>query len=576
MQDTKTKADINLIQFHKITNRHVLALEADISECDRRELLHMSNIIRVAGNELVAVMKKQYEQLLRTKRYRRLRDMYAKAKKTEDKKKISAITAEMTEMQKSYHVTWEFCRKSMIEINQKYNINSIFALSKAEDVWQAVEKCLFSDGKAIHFKKYGDYPEIRAKQANRGIVISADNDGIRLKIGKTKLRPIINKPKHTKARRGNTIQVQEPHDIFAESEAEAVLNYLSNPDVVDKTALDLYNKKGIVIDTFRPCFASISFKEIRGKMRVYIHITIEGISKPKYNKDGTRRYQYGKGFIGCDIGPQSIAYTSKEEVGLKNLAERGASIKAREQKEARILRKMDRSRRAMNPENYNDDGTVRRGKKTWKKSNRYKKLHSQYRNICRIAAENRHLAINEEVNHMRALGNVFITEPKNAKKLQKRSKKTERQDKPSVVQKSDGTEQLVYKYKRKKRFGKSIKNRCSGYFQAQAKAKFERTGGAYIEVPVTYRASQYDHTCNKYIKKALSQRMYELTDGTRVQRDWYSSFLMYCIGTDLQNISRYKCKRYFDELYAKYLELEQYIISNKITVMNSGIKFKAA
>ena len=117
MQDTKTKADINLIKFHKITNRHVLALEADISECDRRELLHMSNIIRVAGNELVAVMKKQYEQLLRTKRYRRLRDMYAKAKKTEDKKKISAITAEMTEMQKSYHVTWEFCRKSMIEVN---------------------------------------------------------------------------------------------------------------------------------------------------------------------------------------------------------------------------------------------------------------------------------------------------------------------------------------------------------------------------------------------------------------------------------------------------------------------------
>ena len=310
MQDTKAKTDINLIQFHKITSRHVLVLEADISECDKRELLHMSNIIRIAGNELVAVMKKQYEQLLRTKRYRRLRDMYAKAKKTEDKKKISAITAEMTEMQKSYHVTWEFCRKSMIEINQKYNINSIFALSKAEDVWQAVEKCLFSDGKAIHFKKYGDYPEIRAKQANRGIVISADNDGIRLKIGKTKLEPRINKHKHTKTRKGNTIQVQEPHDIFAESEAEAVLNYLSNPDVVDKTALDLYNKKGIVMDTFRPCFASISFKEIRGKMRVYIHITIEGISKPKYNKDGTRRHQYGKGFIGCDIGPQSIAYTS--------------------------------------------------------------------------------------------------------------------------------------------------------------------------------------------------------------------------------------------------------------------------
>ena len=576
MQNTAVKPEADLKQFHKATDRHVLVLEADISECDKRKLLHMSNIIRVAGNELIAVMKKQYEQLLRTKRYRRLRDMYVKAKKAKDKKQTSTISAEMAEMQKSYHVTWEFCRKSMIEINQKYNINSIFALSKAEDVWQAVEKCLFSDGKTIHFKKHGDYPEIRAKQANRGIVISADDDGIRLKIGEIELRPIINKPKHTKTRKGNITQVHEPHDIFAESEVEAVLNYLSNPEVIDKTALDLYNKKGIVMDTFRPCFASISFKEIRGKTRVYIHITIEGISKPKYNKNGTRRHQYGKGFIGCDIGPQSIVYTSKEEVGLKNLAERGASIKDREQKEARILRKMDRSRRAMNPENYNDDGTIRKGKKTWKKSNRYKKLQSQYRNICRIAAENRHLAINEEVNHMRALGNVFITEPKNAKKLQKRSKNTERQDKPSVIQKSDGTEQLVYKYKRKKRHGKSIKNRCPGYFQAQAKAKFERTGGVYIEVPATYRASQYDHTCNKYIKKTLSQRMYELADGTRVQRDWYSSFLMYCISTDLQKISRYKCKRYFDELYAKYLKLEQYIINNKITVMNSGIRFKAA
>ena len=359
-------------------------------------------------------------------------------------------------------------------------------------------------------------------------------------------------------------------------EVESVIKYLESPEAIDETALQLYNQKGIIIDTYRPCYASVSFKEMRGKIRVFIHISIEGVAKTKFKKAGTRRHQYGKGFIGCDIGPQSIAYTSKEEVGLKNLAERGASIKASEQKEARILRKMDRSRRAMNPKNYNDDGTIRKGKNTWKKSNRYKKLHSRYRNICRIAAENRHFAINEEINHMRALGNVFITEPKNAKRLQKCSKNTERQDKPSVIQKSDGTEQLVYKYKRKKRFGKSIKNRCPGYFQAQAKAKFERTGGVYIEVPVTYRASQYDHTCNKYIKKALSQRMYELADGTRIQRDWYSSFLMYCIGTDLQNISRYKCKRYFDELYAKYLELEQYIIDNKITVMNSGIKFKTA
>ena len=562
----------SLRQFHKVTDRHVLVLEADIDEHDIRELLHMSNLIRIAGNELATVMRKKYEQLLRTKQYRRLQNMYAKAKK--DEKQLNVIATKMADMQKSYHVTWEFCRKSMIEINKKYKINSIFTLSKAEDVWQAIEKCLYSNGKSIHLKKYGDYPEIRAKQINRGIILNVEHGEMIFGIGKIKFKPIINKS-HTISRKGNVLPVKESHDIFVESEIVSILKYLENPEVIDKVALDTYNKTGVITDTFRPCFASVSFKEIRGKMRMFIHITVDGKAKPKYKKDGTLRHKYGKGFIGCDIGPQSIAYTSRDEVGLKNLAERGASIKVREQKEARLLRKMDRSRRTTNSDNYNADGTIRKGK-TWKKSNRYKKLQSQYKNSCRISAENRHFAINEEVNHIRELGNVFITEPKNAKKLQKRSNKTERQDNPSIIKKPDGTEQNIYKYKRKKRHGKSIKNRCPGYFQAQVKAKFEQTGGIYIEVPMTYRASQYDHTCNKYIKKTLSQRMYDLTNGTRVQRDWYSSFLMFCIASDLQNISRYKCKRYFDGLYAKYLKLEQYIIDNKITVINSGIKVKTA
>lgn len=581
-ENTEINYNQALKNYHKKSNRHVLVLEADVTEEQRRMILHTSNLIRIAGNCLVAVMKRNYEQLIRTKRYRNLKSLYNKAKDTDDKNLLASIAAQMQEMQKSYNVTWDFCRKEMDKIKDIYHISSIFARSKAEDVWCGIKKCLYGDGTTIHFKKCGDYPEIRAKEIKRGISvypIVSDNgkNNLRLRIAKSEFNLIVNKPKHNKTRSGNIVSdILEPHDRFAEDEVNAVCHYLENPDVIDKAAVDLYEKTGKLFDTYRPCYVSLVIREIRGKLRVFAHITIEGTAKTKFNKDGTRRHQYGKGFIGCDIGPQSIAYTSKGEVGLKNLAERGASIKDREQKEARILRKMDRSRRAMNPENYNDDGTIRKGKKTWKKSNRYKKLQSQYRNICRIAAENRHFAINEEINHMRALGNVFITEPKNAKKLQKRSKNTERQDKPSVIQKSDGTEQLVYKYKRKKRFGKSIKNRCPGYFQAQAKAKFERTGGVYIEVPATYRASQYDHTCNKYIKKTLSQRMYELADGTRVQRDWYSSFLMYCIGTDLQKISRYKCKRYFDELYAKYLKLEQYIINNKITVMNSGIRLKAA
>lgn len=569
------KKEITLKQFHKVTDRHVLVLEADMSEQDKHKMLHLSNVIRIAGNSLTAIMKKNYERLIRTKNYRALKAAYAKAKSTEKEDEVKSIASEMKKLQERYNVTWDFCRQSMIEINKTYKINSIFALSKAEDVWSAVEKCLYSDGKSMHFKKYGDYPEIRAKQSNRGIVITADGENLLLKVNGVTFSPVINKPKRTKTRKGNPITVSESHDIFAESEVQAICRYLESPEVIDNRELSLYNKNGTIMDTYRPCFASIVCKRIRGKIRVYVHITVEGLAMPKYRKDGTKRHQTGKGVIGCDIGPQSIAYTSDQEVGLKNLAERGASIKKRERKEALLARKMERSRRIMNFDNYKEDGTIRKGKKTWRKSNRYKKLQEKYRNICRIASENRHFAINEEVNHIRALGNVFVTEPGNAKSMQRRAKKTERQENATVIKKADGTEQAVHKYKRKKRHGKSIKNRCPGYFQAQIRAKFERTGGTYTEVPGGYRASQYDHTCNQYIKKKLSQRMFLLSDGTRVQRDWYASFLLYCIGRDQKNISRRKCKANFARSYEKYMALENHIKANRITVMNSGIKIES-
>ncbi len=255
---------------------------------------------------------------MRTKKYRALRTAYAKAKDAEKEDELKSIASEMNKLQEKYNVTWDFCRNAMIEINKTYKINSIFALSKAEDVWSAVEKCLYSDGKSMHFKKYGDYSEIRAKQSNRGIVISADGENLLFKLNGITFRPVITKSKHTMTRKGNPIAVPESHDIFAEAEVKAICRYLENPEVIDNQALSLYNRNGTVMDTCRPCFASIVCKRIRGKVRIDVHITIEGQAMTKYRKDGTKRHQTGKGVIGCDIGPQSIAYTSDKEVGLKN------------------------------------------------------------------------------------------------------------------------------------------------------------------------------------------------------------------------------------------------------------------
>ena len=526
----------NLKQFHKLSDRHVLVAETDMSYSDVMKVVALSDKIRKAGNELVGVMRKNYTQLMRTKRYRRLLKLYGN---TQDKDKRRVLAKQLNEMQSEYNVTKDFCRKAMIPIYKKYGIGSVFALTKTEDIWRGIEKCLYENGKTIHFSEYGELPCIRAKQIKCGIPISVKDNKLQFKLGKTIFG----------------IQIK---DRFQQDEVNAILSYLSEPEIIDNKAVNTLIKDGYCIDTYRPCYATLVPKLIRGKYRVYLHLTIEGRAKPKYDRFGNPRHKYGRGMIGADIGTQTVAYTSDTVVGLKNLSERGRSIQKSERLERLYYRAMDRSRRATNPQNYNEDGTIKKGHKTWRYSNHYKKLKEKHSELCRINAINRQLAINEDANYLRSLGDVFITEPKNAGKLMRRAKET--------------TVNSKGKFNKKKRFGKSIKNRCPSGFQAAVEEKFKSTGGTYIEVPNDYRASQYDHTADDYIKKKLSDRMYHLSDGTLVQRDWYSSFLLYCYDYRTKNIDRDRCILEFEECYSKEKALIKRIKTNRIKVLNSGIK----
>ena len=525
-----------LKKFHKLSDRHILVAEADMSYPDVQKVVNLSDRIRKAGNELVSLMKKNYEQLMRTKKYRKLLQLYGS---TEDKKKRKTYAGQLNEMQEQYNLTKESCRTLMIPIGKKYGIDAIFALTKAEDVWHGVEKCLYGNGKTLHFSKYGDLPCIRAKQINRGIPMSVKNDELKFKLGKLVFG----------------IQVK---DWFQTDEVNAVLDYLASPETTDRKAVQTLLEEACCISTYRPCYATLVPKFIRGKYRVYLHLTIEGRAKPKYDRFGNPRHKYGNGIVGADIGTQTVAYTSDTETGLKNLSERGNSIQTSERLERLYYRAMNRSRRATNPENYNADGTIKKGKKKWTYSRHYKKLKAKHAELCRINATNRQLAINEDVNHLRCLGDTFVTEPKNAARLMKRAKETTVNNKGKI--------------NRKKRFGKSVKNRCPGGFQAAVENKFKTSGGTYIEVPNNYRASQYDHTADDYIKKKLSDRMYKLADGTLVQRDWYSSFLLYCYNYRTNGIDKKKCAAEFKKCYSMEKEFIEWIKENKIKVLNSGIK----
>lgn len=553
----KTEYEQNLRLYRKKSARHVLVLEADMPEDMKRRAFGLSDELRICGNNLTAKLKKSMEQLFRTKEYRALQKAYGSLseslKSHPDDKALQnerkAVVKRMSEMQKEYRLTWNDARTYMIYLKDRAALSSIYTLTRAEDIWDGVERVLFGDAGSIHLKKYGFLPEIRAKQINRGIVLTVRDGRLYFKCDDI----------------GADAFSYKPPDRFQSDEIGAILEYLGSPRLHDKEAVDAMLQTGEITDTFRPCYASLVCKNIRGRLRVYIHLTIEGKALPKFKADGiTPRRTYGKGRVGIDIGTQTAAYTSDTEVGLKNLAERGMSIPHAERQERLLLRKMDRSRRAANPDNYNEDGSIKKGLKHWAKSRRYLKLQARHRELCRKNADSRQFAIWEDVNHLRTLGDELVTEPANFKALQKKARKSK-----------DGTAALSAdgKPKRRKRFGKSLKNRCPGSFQAALKRKFESTGGRYCEVAKMFRASQYDHTVDGYIKKKLSQRMFCLSSpgGQKVQRDWYSSFLLYCAGPGYDAPSQVLCMKHFEKMYMMQNQMIEAIKNAGIHVMNSGI-----
>lgn len=92
--------------------------------------------------------------------------------------------------------------------------------------------------------------------------------------------------------------------------------------------------------------------------------------------------------VGIDLGIKYLAVTSDGE-----LIENPQAFYQAQKRLRRLQRKLDRQRRANNSENYNPDGTVKKGPKSWQKSNRMKetelaikKLHKRINDIRQDAS----------------------------------------------------------------------------------------------------------------------------------------------------------------------------------------------
>ena len=278
------------------------------------------------------------------------------------------------------------------------NIGSSVAVHGiAPQVWQAFERLFYGNGKQLHFKRRGDIYSLRGySEAGKsgGVEIMFRGDHIEWK---GLLLPVKLDPKN----RYETEMLQK-----------------------------------------RIKYCRIIKKVRRHDNAWYVQLVLEGKPAVKYLPDGiTERHPIGNGCVGIDIGPQTIAYASETEVNLEELADRVQNI---ESKKRVLQRKLDRSRRAANPDNYNPDGTIKRGVKLTKnKSKRYIRVQRELSYLQHQQAEIRKQQHNELANHLLSLGHRFYIENMEWPALTRRAQITEISEKTG-------------KYKRKKRFGKSF------------------------------------------------------------------------------------------------------------------------
>lgn len=502
------------------TDTCCLTLPIRLEKWQEDRLAKRFEIARQIYNTMVHAELKKLRQVKQSPQYRsNQKAMQALDWKNEaDKPKLRVLYKERDKLLKDCGFT-EYDFKSDIKNFYKHfseNIGSNVAMHGiAPQVWTAFDRMLFKkEGKKVHFKKTGDVRSLR------GYSVSGKSGG----------REIIF--------RGN----------YIEWKGLKLPLKLSSDNAYETEML-----------SYRVKYVRILRKPGKTKERWYAQLSLEGKPVVKRNpSDGNPVHPVGQGAVGLDIGPQTLAYVAEKEVNLVELADQVQNI---EREKRRLQRKLDRSRRATNPNNYAENGTIRRRVKlTHNKSKRYLRVQKKLSYLQYCQAETRKRQHTELANHLLSLGNCFYVEDMAWPSLTHRAKKTEVSDRTGKI-------------KRKKRFGKSVANKAPASLIGILSLKCVSLGiPGVVKVPTSLKASQYNHQSKEYIKKSLSQRWNDMPDGNRIQRDLYSAFLLQHYDPQQKNFNQEKLEEDYPQFVWLHDQTIQQLYTMSETPCSMGIR----
>lgn len=252
-------------------------------------------------------------------------------------------------------------------------------------------------------------------------------------------------------------------------------------DKVDRGGVQAHALSG------RVKFVRLVRKSIKGQTRFFVQLVCEG--------QALQRFEARDETAAIDLGPSTAAIVAPGRAALVSfLPEVKEDLKAKR----RLQRSMDRSRRATNPQCFNDNGT-------WKPRSRLSVVSSRYQALRRQLAEQERVMATLRDRAHGQLANIVL------------------RDFGRVV----NTERLS-KQACQKIWGRRMRATAPAMFMEKVSRKAENAGGSLFEFNAAhFKLSQYDHTQQDFLKKPLSQRWHVLRDGSGqiVQRDLYSAYL---------------------------------------------------
>lgn len=272
-------------------------------------------------------------------------------------------------------------------------------------------------------------------------------------------------------------------------------------------------------------YCRILRRHLNGKRRWFVQLVLAGIPYQK-----PQNY-VGDGLVGLDINVSNIAFVADNHAGLLPFAE---GVPTFTKEIAALQRRMQRSQRANNPDNFEPDSKARKGRKTvvkkgktkkgkreWKRSNNYRKAAQKKRELERrraaYAKSQNRCVVNEVLRH----GNYIKTEKISVKGWQKR-------------------------------YGFAISTKSPGFVQSELIRKAEKAGGTVIKFSTQTTALSQTHLDGSRVKKSLSERIhFDATGIPPHHRDLFSAFLSRHVNQD---------KLSLQDAQDEYLRLESVLL----------------